>query len=198
MCGRFESKKIDKAVVEMFHQKKLKIELDREIEKRAEEDIRPTQKILGVLKQKDNYLMTKVNWGIKFSDESPLIFNSRIETIKEKKYWKTLFEKYKCLVPMTGFYEWKKEGAGKTKYKIYLPEIEIFFVPAIYHQDKEKNIFASLITTTPNKFIKPIHHRMPIIFDFDEAVKFLNDDADKNLERCIPYPDKKKMEMEFA
>jgi putative SOS response-associated peptidase YedK len=71
-------------------------------------------------------------------------------------------------------------------------------VPAIYHQDKEKNIFASLITTTPNKFIKPIHHRMPIIFDFDEAVKFLNDDADKNLERCIPYPDKKKMEMELA
>lgn len=198
MCGRFESKKIDKGVLDLFKQHKLKITLDKDLDKRAEEDIRPTQKILSVLHNDNNYRLTKVNWGIKFSDSSPLIFNSRIETIKEKKYWNTLFANKKCIVPMTGFYEWKQEGKGKTKYKIYLPDLDIFFVPAIYHQDKENNIFASLITTVPNKFIKEIHHRMPVILEFKDAIKFLEDDVDENLERCVPYSDKKKIEMEVA
>jgi hypothetical protein len=29
MCGRFESKKIDKAVVEMLNRKKLKVDIDK-------------------------------------------------------------------------------------------------------------------------------------------------------------------------
>jgi putative SOS response-associated peptidase YedK len=99
---------------------------------------------------------------------------------------------------MTGFYEWKTEGKRKVKYKIFLPDEDIFFVPAIYNQDKEKNIFASLITTVPNKFIKEIHHRMPVILDLDNAISFLGDESEKNLERCVPYDDKKKMEMKIS
>lgn len=181
----------------MFNQNNLELEVDDKIEKRTEEDIRPTQKILSVMLNDETYNLAKVNWGIKFSEDSPLIFNSRIETIKEKKYWNTLFAKNKCIVPMTAFYEWKSEGKRKIKYRIFLPDEEIFFVPAIYHKDKKK-IFASLITTVPNKFIKEIHHRMPVIFDLENAISFLNDDAVKNLGRCVSYSDKKKMEMELA
>jgi len=39
MCGRFETKKIEKAVLELFRSKKLKVEVDKEIEDRAVEDI---------------------------------------------------------------------------------------------------------------------------------------------------------------
>lgn len=198
MCGRFENKKIDCEIIDLFNQNNLELEVDEKIEKRVEEDIRPTQKILSVMLNDKTYSLAKVNWGIKFSEDTPLIFNSRIETIKEKKYWNTLFSKNKCIVPMTAFYEWKAEGKRKTKYRIFLPDQEIFFVPAIYHHDKEKNIFASLITTVPNKFIKQIHHRMPVIFDFTNAVSYLKDGVDKNFERCVPYNDKKKMEMELA
>jgi putative SOS response-associated peptidase YedK len=153
---------------------------------------------MSVLIRKDVYQLTKVNWGIKFKEDSPLIFNSRIETIKEKTYWNSLLSKNRCIVPMTGFYEWKTEGKKKVKYRIFLPDSNIFFVPAIFHKDKEEKIFASLITTTPNEFIKKIHHRMPVIFDFNEAIGFLNDENDKNLDRLIPYDDKKKMEMELV
>jgi len=198
MCGRFESKRVEHDLIDLFNEKNLNLEVEAEIDKRADEDIRPTQKILSVLLDINRYTITKVNWGIKFSDKSPLIFNSRIETIKEKKYWLNLFAKNKCIVPMTGFYEWKTEGNRKVKYKIFLPDEDIFFVPAIYHQDKEKNIFASLITTVPNKCIKEIHHRMPVILDFDNAVSFLNDETEKNLERCLPYDDKNRMKMSIS
>lgn len=198
MCGRFETKKIEKSVIELFKSHNLNIEVDKDIEDRADEDIRPTQKIMSVLLKNDIYKITKVNWGIKFKEDSPLIFNSRIETIKEKKYWATLFDKNRCLIPMSGFYEWRKEGTRKQKYRIYLPDNDLYFVPALYFTDKEKNICASLITTVPNEFIKPIHHRMPIILDFDKAVSYLSNTAQQNLELCIPYDDTKPMEMELA
>jgi putative SOS response-associated peptidase YedK len=198
MCGRFESKRVEETLLDLFNYNKLQVKVDSEINNRADEDIRPTQKIVGVLKQDKGYRVAKVNWGIKFSDDSPLIFNSRIETIKEKKFWNTLFSNNKCIVPMTGFYEWKTEGKKKIKYKITVPELKIFFVPALYHKDKEKNLCASLITTTPNSFIKQIHHRMPVILDFNEALKFLTDTTEENLQKCIPLPDSKKMEMELS
>jgi len=198
MCGRFENKRISKDVFDLFNQANLDIELDKEIGENVHEDIRPTQKILSILIKKDNYLLTKVKWGIKFSEESPLMFNSRIETIKEKKFWNSLFEKNRCIIPMTGFYEWKVQGTNKIKYRVYLPDQDIFFVPALYQFDKEMNICASLITTVPNKFISQIHHRMPVIFDFSEAIKFMTEDAKENLQRCQPYDNKKNMALEIV
>lgn len=153
---------------------------------------------MSILLKEDIYKITKVDWCIKFSDLSPLIFNSRIETITEKHFWNGLLAKNKCLVPMTGFYGWKTEGKKKTKYRIYLLEEDMFFVPAIYTIGKDKRIKASLITTTPNKFIKEIHHRMPVIFDFQTGIKFLNDDVVENLKRCVPLADEKTMEMEIS
>lgn len=198
MCGRFESKMIDSDLIDLFRDMELLVEVDDDIGQRPTEDIRPTQKVLTVLLNDEVYRLTRVIWGIKFSEDSPLIFNSRIETIKEKKFWNTLLDKNRCVVPMTGFYEWKTEGSRKIKYRIYLPDQRIFFVPAIYHKDKENKIHASLITTTPNKFIQMIHHRMPVILNADEAIKFLNENVEVNIKRCLPYDNEKPMELELS
>lgn len=192
MCGRFQNKKSEKELIELFEQNNLELLVEDEIEKRKKDDIRPTEKIAAIFSDNQKYILSKVIWGIKFKKDSPLIFNSRIETIKEKPYWKKLFNENKCVVPMTGFYEWQ----NRIRYKIFLPDKEIFFVPAIYHQDKEKNIFASLITTTPNKLVSEIHNRMPVVLDFQNAISFLLDSSDDNLNRCIPYSDENKMEAE--
>ena len=198
MCGRFENKSTNKDVIDLFSKSDILIEIDSSINQLGHEDIRPTQKILTILREENNYILTKVNWGIKFSKDSPLIFNSRIETIKEKEFWNYLFDHNRCIVPMTGFYEWKVQGTEKIKYKVYLPGQGLFFVPAVYELDKEKNICASLITTVPNKFISQIHHRMPVIFDFQQAVKFMTDDVQNNLQNCQPYDNKKVMAIEIA
>ena len=106
----------------------------------------------------------------------------------------TLFSKNRLLVPMSAFYEWKKEGSRKIPYRIFLPDEEIFFVPALYSYNKEKEISTSLITTTPNKFIRPIHHRMPVILKIKEGINYLVDDPDTNLTRCVPYSGKMDLE----
>ncbi|MBZ0184037.1 MAG: SOS response-associated peptidase [Melioribacteraceae bacterium] len=198
MCGRFETNKIEKQLIELFQKHGLPYSVDEDLQNRKSDDIRPTEKIMSILLKEEIYRLSKVDWGIKFSDSSPLIFNSRIETISEKHFWNGLLAKNKCLVPMTGFYEWKTEGKKKIKYRVFLPDMEMFFVPAIYTIGKDKKIKASLITTTPNNFIKEIHHRMPVIFDFETGIKFLNDDVIENLKRCVPYSDDKTMLKEIA
>jgi putative SOS response-associated peptidase YedK len=190
MCGRFENNMQVEDLFEALQTKgaPLKIELPRE-------NIAPTQKILTVVEQDSTLKLIPMNWGIKFSDDSHLIFNSRIETIREKPYWQRLFTENKCLVPMTAFYEWKKEATRKVPYRIFLPDEKFFFVPAIY-LEKDRQLYASLITTTPNEFIEKLHHRMPVILKLNEALDYLKCDSETNLKRCIPLNSTDKMDME--
>ncbi|MDR3667075.1 MAG: SOS response-associated peptidase family protein, partial [Ignavibacteriaceae bacterium] len=116
----------------------------------------------------------------------------------EKKFWKNTFDRNRCLIPMSAFYEWKKENGKKIPYRIFLKSEDLFFVPALYYLDESNNISASLITTTPNEFIKRVHHRMPVILTYQNAISFLTNSVDENLKLCVPFPNPEKMEMEKA
>ncbi len=161
-------------------------------------NIAPTDEINSILKEKEKFHLSKIKWGIKFSPESHLIFNTRIETIKEKPFWKKLYDRNRCLVPMTGFYEWKKSGTKKIPYRIYLSEEPLFFVAALYAQGKEFGKEVSLITTTPNKFVSSVHHRMPVIIPAPDIEKFFSRPVEENIALSIPLSDTVKMEMEPA
>lgn len=177
----------------------LSIEFYNELlkQKIKKENIAPTDLIVNISKKEETLIFDISNWGIKFKPGSPLIFNSRIETIKEKPYWKSLFTKNKCLVPMTGFYEWKKSGAKKIPYKIYLPDEGMFFVPALAAYINNQK-FVSLVTTEPNAFMKDIHHRMPVILNKENIVDFFENDIEANIEMCRPLADDIPMELEEA
>ena len=109
-----------------------------------------------------------------------------------------LFDRNRCIVPMTAFYEWKKEKTKKVPYRISLKNEEMFFVPGLYNKDKEGKKTISLITTEPNDFMKSIHNRMPVILNMKDAIEYLNADVENNFERCLPYKDSDNMEMEAA
>jgi putative SOS response-associated peptidase YedK len=195
MCGRFESKPNADGLLEQL--KQLNIDLvTEEGNSQKTVNIAPTEKILGIRKKKINYLLSSYSWGIKFTQSSPLIFNSRMETILEKKFWRVTFNNNRCLVPMSAFYEWKKESGRKVPYRIFLKDEDLFFIPALYILNSDNNYSVSLITTTPNEFIKPIHHRMPVIFTYNNAVSFLTNSLEQNLDLCIPFPNPAKMAME--
>ena len=194
MCGRFETTPSIQSLIEVLKKENIDLQLDFESKKNKTINIAPTESIISIIKSDQNYKLSVSKWGIKFNSDSPLIFNSRIETIQEKKYWFNLFGKNRSLVPMTAFYEWKTEGKKKTPYRIFIPNEEIFFVPALYYLDKDQNIYTSLITTIPNDFVKTIHHRMPVIFNIKNGLKYFSDSAESNLLKCIPYAGKMSME----
>jgi len=195
MCGRFENFTRDGWQVD----KDFPFDEDHFINKIRENrriNIAPSTAIVGVFNNDNSTSTELVKWDIKFGDKYPLIHVSRIETIIANKSWYTRFDKKRCVVPMTAFYEWKGPKGSKIPYRITLKSEELFFLAGLYHANEEKNKFVSLITTDSNDFMKDLNHRMPIILEPNDAHEYLFDDSENNVERCLPYKNISNMEME--
>ena len=199
MCSRFENKETGFSILEKLEKDFLGNYILEDDEELKKENIAPTNLVMTIINDKDIYKIKNYFWGIQFDkiNKSPLIFNSRIETIKEKKFWTQLFYKNRCLIPATAFYEWKEIDKVKIPHRIFLPKEDFFFIPSIFIQMEELN-YVSLITTQPNTFMKKIHIRMPVILNKKEGLDFLKEEPIKALEKCLPLSDKVKIDAEIA
>ena len=162
-----------------------------------------------MVKKEDTPLLTLMNWGIKFSDKSPIIFNSRIETIKKEKRWQTIFDRSRCLIPMTSFIEfrkpeddppdvkeWKKRNKIKrnTPFFISIPGEPFFFAPGIFVNIRGVNHY-SIITTEPPAAVKSIPYKRSLaILKYDDAIDYLYNDMNYSLDKIKPFTGELKVE----
>lgn len=140
-----------------------------------------------------------MNWGLVpfwSKDGKPAVINARAETINKKPMFKKLFKSKRCLVPASGFYEWKKTKQANNPYFISLKDNKYFAFAGLYDDwispAGETKTTYTIITTVPNNKIKLIHHRMPVILFRDDEDKWLFDqDSDQLLSLLVPFPDSK-------
>lgn len=95
------------------------------------------------------------------------MINARGETIAEKPSFRSAFKKRRCLIPATGFYEWQKTSTGKQPMHIHLKSGKVMTFAGLWEswkdaEEKEIRTF-TIVTTTPNTLMAPIHDRMPVI-----------------------------------
>lgn len=107
--------------------------------------------------------------------------NAKSETIFEKRSFKVPIKVQRCLIPVTGFFEWREYHQKKYPYHIQLKEEEIFCLGGISDQWTDRisgeifNTF-SIITTAANPFMEKIHNRkkrMPLILPHETAKDWL-------------------------
>ena len=95
------------------------------------------------------------------------MINARAETITEKPAYRTPFKYRRCLIPVDGFYEWRRNNGEKQPYFIRLRSNEPFTFAGIWEKWKsgpgETVTSCAIITTDANAALSPIHHRMPVI-----------------------------------
>lgn len=101
--------------------------------------------------------------------------NAKLETIAEKPSFKA-YELQRCLIPATGFYEWKwldGKGKAKEKYLIQVEDTSIFCFAGLWSKwidpisGIQRGTFA-ILTTEANSLMAEIHNskkRMPVILD---------------------------------
>lgn len=196
MCSRFENKETGESIFKKLEKDFLMLNLA--VKDLKQINIAPNDDILVLEKNKEEYVLKNFSWGIKFpGDKTPLIFNSRIETIKEKPYWRNLFEKNRCLIPATAFYEWESIEKIKIPKRISFKSMPLFFIGGIYTKIND-GIFASMITTTPNTTIAKIHNRMPVILNIEEGLNFLSLSGKDAIEMCNPLSDENSAEIDTA
>lgn len=122
------------------------------------------------------------HWGLRPAwmeklGKSKELINVRADSLLLKPTMKK-FLTHRCLVPATGFYEWKTEANGKKSlYTFEKKGAEIFSMAGVLQVNAVNKVekFA-IITTEPNKYVKPIHNRMPYILTREEESLWLGPD----------------------
>lgn len=71
------------------------------------------------------------------------------------------------IIPTNGFYEWKPTAGGKQPYFVQPTSAELFGLAGLWERWNQPDGQAldtfTIITTTANEAMRPIHDRMPVI-----------------------------------
>jgi len=138
-------------------------------------------------------------------EKKSVAINARAETLSQKPSFREPFKHKRCLIPVNGFYEWKREGGQKIPYWIYPgtknTEGNFFALAGIWDEWKERDTgeivtSSAIITTEPNELMRPIHDRMPVILEPEEWRLWLDpkvEEADVLQPLLDPY-DAERME----
>lgn len=124
-------------------------------------------------------------------------FNARSESISEKPAFSESFISRRCILPVTGFYEWQHRGSQKIPWYIYRADNAALSLGCIWNEwtDKEtKSVFKtfSIITTEANKLLAEIHNsarRMPMILDDKDIGNWLSGEPESARELMLPAPE---------
>ena len=138
-------------------------------------NIAPTQDVLTVVggeSRRGGYM----RWGLipfwaKDKSIGSRMINARAETVGEKPSFRNALRRRRCLILADGFYEWQKLGKRKRPMRIVMQSGESFAFAGLWEtwRDPQGDVIPSctIITTSANDTLSPIHDRMPVILRRD-------------------------------
>ncbi len=168
MCGRFNLRLTPTELQEFF-------DLMREPDPfPIRYNIAPTTTVLAIRQQDGGRVALPHKWGLVTSWSEPRkaggMINARGETVAEKSAFRSAFKKRRCLVPISGFYEWQLVGPKlKQPWHITRVNRQPMAISGIYEVCDRSDIghveSCCMITTEPNEVMAQFHDRMPVILD---------------------------------
>ena len=197
MCGRSSLTKSEKELEERFRATFYSEDLEK-YNPLPNYNVAPTH-VLPIITNRDRSHFKPLRWGLipywaKDIKIGYKMINARIETLTEKAAFKQAAHKRRCLVPMDGFYEWKKDGKQKIPYRIQVLDQELFCCAGLWESWKSPNgeriQSFTIITQPPSDKIAHIHDRMPAILQRDQEESWLDTEmpVDDALSIIAPYP----------
>src|SRR6185369_1321793 len=173
MCGRFtlrDPNRIKLAHIDYLRDEDLII---------PRYNIAPSQNVLTVREDREAAFL---QWGLipYWSKEPKGIINARVETIEQKASFSDSFEKRRCLIFADGFYEWERNGKISQPYYFQMKDGAPFAFAGIWDNWKNEGstiTSCAIITTTANKLLAEIHHRMPVILEPESYDLWLNENS---------------------
>jgi putative SOS response-associated peptidase YedK len=123
------------------------------------------------------------------------LYNARSETVHERPLFRGAFERRRCLVPVTAFYEWQRVSGKSRRVAFALSDHAPFALAGIWQPytrpDGTKAVSFAILTTAPNALIAPIHERMPVVLEASAQTLWLSRGADPEAlrARLVPAPE---------
>jgi putative SOS response-associated peptidase YedK len=168
MCGRYVLKRKDlEALLE-------RLGVKNPAEYISRYNIAPSTMIPAVRTTPDANAREAValQWGLvprwsKDAKSGAKLANARAEGIASKPAFRDAFKQRRCVVPASGFYEWQTIGRLKQPWFFQMRDESPFVFAGLWErwrsEDGVELQTCSLITTSPNDVVSPLHDRMPVI-----------------------------------
>ena len=172
MCGRSTYKLTWEEIVALY---RLTLE-QPPVNTRARYNVCPTTTIDTIVGSDGKRQLVPMRWGlVPFWWSKPLkelklaTFNARAETVTTKPMFRGPFQRSRCLIPVSGYYEWEDTPGGKQPWYFTASDgSPALTVAGLWDEwrDKERGETlksCTMIITEPNEFVAEVHNRMPVL-----------------------------------
>ncbi len=177
MCGRFAQVIVHEDLKKMQDELKLINQSEQMV---LSFNVAPAQMVSAIVAKDNIRYMGYFRWGLipSWMKEVPskALINIRSETITEKPSFKVSFMRRRCIIPATGFYEWRK--ADKQPFFLRAANGDLLYMAGIYDtwESPDGSYVPSLgiITTAADRTVGVIHERMPLLLSSKTWNAWLN------------------------
>ena len=159
----------------------------------------PTDPADVILPSEGGRELQQMRWGlVPFWWTKPLkelrlaTFNARVETVETKPFFREPFKQRRCLMPVSGYFEWQDTPAGKQPWYFTARDgSPVLTVAGLWDQWKNKETgerikSCAMIITAPNEFVAEVHDRMPVLLMPEQFDHWLS--GDMGVEELKPAP----------
>lgn len=138
-------------------------------------NIAPARKILALLGSDGGRELAGLSWGFvprwARDLDGPKPINARADTVFAKPMFRDAIRHRRCLIPVDGFYEWRRDGSRKQPYYFRMADGVPFTLAGIWDTwagraagDEGYTLHScAILTTAANPLMAPVHDRMPVI-----------------------------------
>jgi putative SOS response-associated peptidase YedK len=192
MCGRYIT--ADALLIGRFFRID---QVATEVSDRPRYNTAPTQQVPVIVRgNAGSNILMDARWGLipqDWQEPSPPkenYFNARSESVAFKAPWSYVFDKYRCIMPAVGWYEWNEKELvpnrrGNQVRQPYLhrnPTCEVIAIAGIWSgwEVNEAHPYPScaLLTKGAAPSVSAIHHRMPVILEAHQYEAWLDPETD--------------------
>ena len=178
MCGRISTDElIPDDLKELFH-------LANTSPFQQRYNIAPTSQIHAIREHNNNRTLDALRWGLiphwaKDKTIKVSAFNARLETLTKKPFFREPIKHKRCIIPVSGFYEWQKLGEKKQPYYIYRADKKPLAFAGLW--DKWADLTTgeviescTIVTLPATHQMARIHERMPAVLETDFFATWLD------------------------
>ena len=177
MCGRFAVKATRAELVALY-----RLTIDAPPHNlRPRYNVCPTDPVDVVTAADGKRDLVTMRWGLiprwwskTIKDVKMATFNARAETVETKPFFRDAFKSTRCLVPLSGYYEWQNTPDGKQPWYFTARDRSPLLTAAgLWDEWKDRQTgerlkSCTMIITEPNDFAAEIHDRMPVFLTSDQ------------------------------
>jgi len=166
----------------------------------ADYNVCPTDPVGTIVLRDGKRDFERMRWGIiPFFHKKPkkewklATFNARAETIEKLSTFRGIWQRHRCLIPASGYYEWNKKNPDDKKekpqpwYFTARDGAPLLTIAGIWDrwrdpEDDNKELHScAMVITAPNAFVAQVHDRMPVLLQPDQYDAWLDGSAGKEM-----------------